>query len=1086
MQSRQLFSAATHARGRTQALEWAAGKTTGLPQSVLYLAPPAIAEETIRSQWEPYGSRVALRIADFDSVVGTVYEASTYNGRSTYMTREQRRWLVEAALKRINSQANPLYTEDSPAIGLIEQAESLLTLLEFGGLDTASDVATRLKEIGVPQLGESLSEFVAAFAAVRSELLSHKSLRSERYQHVIQQDAECIQSVYGTVEAVIVGAFQDLSPVERDLVDTLATAVDTGAIYVSVNQASPPVGTDQFLSRLTAYYDALQFEESKQDERREELHDSTPSTAAQSLYRFEPATTASDNSARNCSVTTYPTVEREPGAIARVIRSLIGEDGVAPDDICVALYDPETYTERMSEALQAAEIPVHYTLSRSFFETTTGQVFDAALSLGRNPDRQNPLCDLVSNPLVNPDSEEDISSVLDTAKRQESTRIDRLCDQLEPSEQRFVETIVNACEQFVQTTDPEVARRELFSALQLPVTVDERALEGYGLSAREQRIESAALSNAVSVCVSLAALSGAGDAAELRRALEQSTVETVVGRDTNSVDLCSPIEAASNAYEHAFIPGLTTEHTPSPTRRLAFARRLNEAHRDFKATDPVQQTRYTFGLLLASETTLYLSAPEQNPNGDPYVRADVVAELQRVTGLESVTGAENPAKPATRADIHRSLATAIESGALSSTELRERVSRFDITVPDAHATERLSKGVRLAANRASDTVSRFDGKLSPEVVRQHRPPTEPFSPSRLETFASCGFKFYMQSVLDIESAETQTIELNALDAGTYIHDVLEQFYTEWTAGGNQRITDANLSQAEHRLYTVAVAHLEALDATETVFHSNWTASLFDGLAGDENNYGSPDGPPGLFKRFLNAEKRLAASDARPTYFEAHVGVGSDAPDTTRISEDAIQLENGVRIRGKIDRVDVTPADGLVTYDYKTGQTPSEAETLDGLAFQLPLYLLMAEHALGGEAVGGAYYQVNPDASISYWSGTVGSEADAGYYQHESPEPLRRVRTLEFETRAEFHEFLRDDVPDRLHQISTAVTEGSFNPTVLDAQTAGCEYCEYRDACDVRHHRRHDIQQELTRNEMPVYIPQSERDDSVNSTDGGWL
>ena len=1074
MQSRQLFSVSTHSQGRKKALEWAATRTAGLPQSALYLAPPAINEETVRRQWEGYGSPIALRIADFDSIVRKLHEASTYNGPSTYVTAEQRRWLVEAALNRISTQENPLYTETAPSIGLIEQSESLLTLLEFGGLETPSEVHTRLQEIGVPLLAEYLSEFFAAFEAVHQERLPNKSLRSERYQHVIQQDPEFIQTVFESVETVIVGAFQDLSPLERDLVDTLASAIDTGVLYVSVNQESPPKGSDRFLSRLAAYYDSLGFEKPEQSGEKNNLpFQDTSTSVARSLYRFQNTNSLPREDDFDCSFTTYPTVEREPAALAREIRSLIGNDGVAPEDICVALYDTETYTERVSEALQAADIPVQYTLSRSFFNTTTGKLFDAALSLGQNPDRQEPLCALVSNPLVTAHSAVDTTSILDTARLLESTRIDRLLDQLEPPEQQFVERIVDSCKQFVRISDPESARRALFSALQLPATVDEIPLEEYGLSEREQRIESAALSNAVRVCVSLAALSDGEDTEELRRALEQTAVDIVVGRESNSVHICTPIEAVSNGYEHVFVPGLTTEHTPSPTRRLAFARRLNEAHLDFKATDPIQQTRYTFGILLASNATLHLSAPEQNPNGDPYVLADVVEELQRVTGLEAKKSTAHPSNPATREDIQRSLATGIESGGITPQELRDRVNTYDISVPDAHVTERLRRGVTLAAKRAEDTISEFDGNVSPSVVRQYREPDAPFSPSRLETFASCGFKFYMESVLEIESEETQPIELNALDVGTYIHDVLEQFYKEWTAAGKAGITEENFSNAEQVLYDIAATHLDNLDATQTVFHATWTNSLFDGLTVDENAYGAADGPPGLFKRFLTAEKKLSASDAQPTYFEAHVALGQDDPETTLISDEPIQLPNGVRLRGKIDRIDVTPENGLVTYDYKTGKTPSEAKTLDGLAFQLPVYLLMAEHALDGDGVGGAYYQVNPDSSISYWSGTIGAEEDASYFSQETAEPLRRVRTLEFDSRGEFHEFLRDDVPERLNQIATAVTEGSFNPTVLDAGTAGCEYCDYRDACDVRHHRRHNIQQEIEQSEMTAYIPQTE-------------
>ena len=238
----------------------------------------------------------------------------------------------------------------------------------------------------------------------------------------------------------------------------------------------------------------------------------------------------------------------------------------------------------------------------------------------------------------------------------------------------------------------------------------------------------------------------------------------------------------------------------------------------------------------------------------------------------------------------------------------------------------------------------------------------------------------MKSVLEIEDEEDVTIEINALDAGNYVHDVLETFNREWIAIGHRSVTDATLPEAQAVLYDIAVERLDELDANSTVFHGTWIESLFDGLDVAGNAHGDPDEAAGLFRRFLDAEVKLSATRAKPTYFEAHVGIDPDDPESSVISSDPIQIPGrSVSLRGKIDRIDVTPDGELVAYDYKTGSTPGTGDSLDGHAFQLPAYLLMAGQALDGEAVGASYYQVNPDSSISYWAGTIGAEADASYY-----------------------------------------------------------------------------------------------------------
>ena len=79
-------------------MSWAAEHSSGLPNSVLYLLPPEVEDETVYDSWEQYGNPLAIDITRFDEVVDRLYEGSTYEGESAYASSEQRRWLVEAAL----------------------------------------------------------------------------------------------------------------------------------------------------------------------------------------------------------------------------------------------------------------------------------------------------------------------------------------------------------------------------------------------------------------------------------------------------------------------------------------------------------------------------------------------------------------------------------------------------------------------------------------------------------------------------------------------------------------------------------------------------------------------------------------------------------------------------------------------------------------------------------------------------------------------------------------------------------------------------------------------------------------------------
>ncbi|MEM4266787.1 MAG: PD-(D/E)XK nuclease family protein, partial [Candidatus Nanoarchaeia archaeon] len=67
-------------------------------------------------------------------------------------------------------------------------------------------------------------------------------------------------------------------------------------------------------------------------------------------------------------------------------------------------------------------------------------------------------------------------------------------------------------------------------------------------------------------------------------------------------------------------------------------------------------------------------------------------------------------------------------------------------------------------------------------------------------------------------------------------------------------------------------------------------------------------------------------------------------------------EREILIRGKIDRIDVTP-DGkfALVIDYKTGKRFKASSLENGTCLQLPLYLLAAKNLLGLEPLGGHLY-----------------------------------------------------------------------------------------------------------------------------------
>jgi ATP-dependent helicase/DNAse subunit B len=69
---------------------------------------------------------------------------------------------------------------------------------------------------------------------------------------------------------------------------------------------------------------------------------------------------------------------------------------------------------------------------------------------------------------------------------------------------------------------------------------------------------------------------------------------------------------------------------------------------------------------------------------------------------------------------------------------------------------------------------------------------------------------------------------------------------------------------------------------------------------------------------------------------------------------ALELGGGVRLRGRIDRVDVSEQGEAVVYDYKGGRAPAGARWIRDASIQVALYMRAVEELLRRPAVGGFY------------------------------------------------------------------------------------------------------------------------------------
>ncbi len=257
------------------------------------------------------------------------------------------------------------------------------------------------------------------------------------------------------------------------------------------------------------------------------------------------------------------------------------------------------------------------------------------------------------------------------------------------------------------------------------------------------------------------------------------------------------------------------------------------------------------------------------------------------------------------------------------------------------ANRSLARGLELVRSRGSSTPGRFDGMIG---ARPELDPTgegQVVSATRLETWVQCPFKYFMQYVLSVSPVDEvdELVEISALDRGSVVHAVLDQFVSEvlarpaamqpapgdaWTPADRQRIGEI----AEHHLTSLEA---RGLTGWGVFWRPNRREILRD------------------LQRFLVADDHHRR-DMRACPHAAELGFGMIGGEAGPL---AWRLPDGrdLLLRGAADRVDLLEGDAMAVLDYKTGSARKFGVSADnpdaaGSVLQLPVYAQAARRALG--------------------------------------------------------------------------------------------------------------------------------------------
>jgi ATP-dependent helicase/DNAse subunit B len=498
-----------------------------------------------------------------------------------------------------------------------------------------------------------------------------------------------------------------------------------------------------------------------------------------------------------------------------------------------------------------------------------------------------------------------------------------------------------------------------------------------------------------------------------------------------AVQVLSLQQSIDHPADHLFLAGLNDDQLPQRYQPQVF---LLDSLQYGEAKQLAEERLSYFRAITNFRTGLVLSYARRSSTGRTRVASRFLTELS----VAMAPVKEQPQKPAvySYAELYREYARRAPNQRVNLVRGARKFSPFGFYRPAIE--ERVPRALQVDELRRSTEPSQFAGQLDSSSLREEEAATLAanatgvWSVSQLELYGSCGFKYFLRSVLRLEGVDGEEEGLEATDKGVLLHEVLHQFMERHR---DDKLHELPLEEVIEEIHTIARDEL----ATYDIDHPFWKLDA-ETIAQDTSRNHS------ILRRFVEQEHKLSEGDMRPRFFEFPFGPSRRIDPDAAILDDEAVIE-GIRLRGKIDRIDVDPEDRYFTIiDYKSGNSVSKIGQMKrGTSLQLPIYLRVAQdvlrsHRIGlgdAEGVGGIYQKLSDPTSRR----EVGLALSDYHYLY--PEVHGKL----LKSKEELQELIAVVIAHAKRYVE-GIANGSFLLTEYDL-TGNCKRCEYSHACRVQ-------------------------------------
>ncbi|MBV6519729.1 MAG: hypothetical protein DCC43_09850 [Candidatus Brocadia sp.] len=520
-------------------------------------------------------------------------------------------------------------------------------------------------------------------------------------------------------------------------------------------------------------------------------------------------------------------------------------------------------------------------------------------------------------------------------------------------------------------------------------------------------------------------------------------------KNGRGVKVLDAMSARGIPFRALFVLGLNEKVFPraiseEPFLRDHVRRRLSEVLGNVlpEKLRGFEEERLLFSFLLnAARERLYLLYERSDEAGKPRVQSHYLMDIIQTMKERLPSSKESGERAGGEMYVSRSIKEKLckqEISLLAPKEIGIRMALDRINPAhvleafkiDRHLFDRSHSALGLIEGYHPRLTS-YDGVVGDMTPWWDAAARRGFSPTALETFGACPFRFFMGRILELEFLEEpETAEMIAsVDLGTLYHSILRDFYHILMEKGYFTTKTKERDPIELLQGIVQKYFAEIERQMPILYPIVWEVEKEEILV--------------LLTRFVTWDlEQIGKSGFIPTCLEKTVKL--------RIQNDLLKPVPGhskqddpamITFRGKIDRIDMKPAGDTASYrviDYKSGRFFREdlaRAAIRGQRLQLPFYIIMAEEVIAGEIRNGRIPQGQTkmdEASFVYV---------AEHKEEKTGQISPHMKTISSNEWMDCKEQYRET----LWEFLKIIREGIF-PVSPGEDTQKCEWCEFSTMC----------------------------------------